>query len=162
MIYIITSIKIHQQQNMINNLHKFYTQQELCYILIWNDLKYYIPSIVILSCSNSIIINIMSYINIFRLKDNIIKKLREKYTSNTLIILSQYYYHDLFNQTKTNKYLILNINITLINCTIVVLLFNETSNKITVVYNPNKQTIQLILIRRNIPNKKYFNIRNNT
>ena len=61
MIYIITSIKIYQQQNMINNLHKFETQQELCYILTWNDLKCYIPSIITLSCSNSIMINIMSY-----------------------------------------------------------------------------------------------------
>ena len=58
-------------------------------------LKGYIPSIVTLNCSNSIIINTISYMNIFRLKDNIIKKLREKYTSNTLIIHSQYY-HDLF------------------------------------------------------------------
>ena len=81
---------------MINNLHKFETQQELCYILIWNDLKCYIPSIVTLNCSNSIMINIMSYINIFRWKDNVIKKLREKYTSNTLIIHSQCCYHDLF------------------------------------------------------------------
>ena len=47
----------------------------------------------------------------------------------------------------------MNINITLINYTIIVLLFNETSNKITVVYNPHKQTVQLILIRRNIQNK---------
>jgi len=98
-------------------------------------------------------INTMSHINIFRLKDNIIKKLREKYTSNTLIIHSQCCYHDLFNQTQTNKCLILNINITLTNCTIIVLLFNETSNKITVVYNPHKQTVQLILIRRNIQDK---------
>ena len=51
-------------------------------------LKCYNPSIVTLSCNNSIMINIMSYINIFRLKYNIIKKLREKYTSNTLIIHS--------------------------------------------------------------------------
>ena len=76
MIYIITSIKIYKQQNMINNLHKFETQQELCYILTWNDLKDYNPSIVTLSCINSIMINIMSHINIFRLKDNVIKKLR--------------------------------------------------------------------------------------
>ena len=47
----------------------------------------------------------------------------------------------------------MNINITLINCTIIVLLFNETSNKITVIYNPHKQTFQLILIRINIPDK---------
>ena len=47
----------------------------------------------------------------------------------------------------------MNINITLINCTIIVLSFNETSNKITVVYNPHKQTVQLILIWRNILNK---------
>ena len=80
----------------------------------------------------------MSYINIFILKDNIIKKLREKYTSNTLIIHSQCYYHDLFNKTKTNKCLILNINITLTNYTIIVLLFNEISNKITVIYNTHK------------------------
>ena len=39
-------------------------------------LKGYNPNIVTLSCINSIMINIMSYINIFRLKDNIIKKLR--------------------------------------------------------------------------------------
>ena len=80
----------------------------------------------------------MSYINIFILKYNIIKKLREKYTSNVLIIPSQYYYHYLFNQTQTNKCLILNINITLTNYTIIVLLFNETSNKITVIYNPHE------------------------
>ena len=96
MIYIITSIKIHQQQNMINNLKKFKKQQELCYILILHDLKGYIPIIVTLSCNNSIMINIMSYMNRFILKDNIIKKLREKYTSNVLIIPSQYYYHYLF------------------------------------------------------------------
>ena len=47
----------------------------------------------------------------------------------------------------------LNININLTNYIIVVLSFNETSNKITVIYNPHQQTIQLILIRRNIPNK---------
>ena len=47
----------------------------------------------------------------------------------------------------------MNINITLTNYTIIVLLFNETSNKIKVIYNPHKQTIQLILIRRNIPDK---------
>ena len=47
----------------------------------------------------------------------------------------------------------MNKNITLINCTIIVLSFNETSNKITVVYNPHKQTVQLILIRRNIQDK---------
>ena len=41
-------------------------------------LKGYIPSIVILRCINSIMINIMNNINIFILKDNIIKKLREK------------------------------------------------------------------------------------
>ena len=46
----------------------------------------------------------------------------------------------------------LNINITLISYTIIVLLFYETSNKITVIYNPYKQTIQLILIR-NIQDK---------
>ena len=51
-------------------------------------LKCYNPSIVTLSCINSIMINIMSHINIFRLKENVIKKLREKYTSNTLIIHS--------------------------------------------------------------------------
>ena len=87
-------------------------------------LKCYIPSIITLSCINSIIINIMSHINIFILKDNIIKKLREKYTSNVLIILSQCYYHYLFNQTQTNKCLMLNINITLTNCTNIILLFN--------------------------------------
>ena len=46
---------------MINNLHKFETQQELCYILTLNDLKGYNQSIVTLNCSNSIMINIMSY-----------------------------------------------------------------------------------------------------
>ena len=40
----------------------------------------------------------------------------------------------------------LNINITLTNYIIIVLLFNETSNKITVIYNPHQQTVQLILI----------------
>ena len=47
----------------------------------------------------------------------------------------------------------MNINITLINYTIIVLLFNEISNKITISYNPHKQTVQLILIRRNISNE---------
>ena len=47
----------------------------------------------------------------------------------------------------------MNINITLTNYTIIVLSFYETSNKIIVIYNPYQQTVQLILIRRNIPNK---------
>ena len=106
-----------------------------------------------LVCTNSIMNNVMSHINGFRLKDSVISTLKSKYTSKPLIIPAQVCKHDLFAQRPTTGGLILNTNITLTNCTNITLSFPQTDNEISVVKNPEQQSAQLILIGKNIPDK---------
>ncbi len=47
----------------------------------------------------------------------------------------------------------LNTNITLTNCTNIALSFPQTDNQISVVFNPEQQAAQLILMGKNIPDK---------
>ena len=116
---------------------------------------YYYPATlkVKLECSNSIMNNAMSHIYGFRLKDNVINQLRNKYSSKPLIIPAQICKHDLFAQRPTAGGLKLNTNITLTNCTNIALSFPKTDNQITVVNNPEQQAAQLILMGKNIPDK---------
>ena len=47
----------------------------------------------------------------------------------------------------------LNTNITLTNCTNIALSFPQTDNQISVVFHPEQQAAQLILMGKNIPDK---------
>ena len=114
----------------------------------------YVTSIEVqLVCTNSIMNNVMSHINWFRLKDSVISSLKSKYSSKSLIIPAQICKHDLFAQRPTAGCLRLNTNITLTNCTNIALSFPQTDNEISVVKNPEQQSAQLILIGNNIPDK---------
>ena len=106
-----------------------------------------------LVCTNSIMNNVMSHINGFRLKDSVISTLKSTYASKPLIIPAQVCKHDLFAQRPTAGGLQLNTNITLTNCTNIALSFHQTDNEISVVKNPEQQSPQLILMGNNIPDK---------
>ena len=133
--------------------HEFVQCGDEALILYATDSDTFQAAYVRLTCSNVVMTNAMSHINGFRLKDKIISQLRSKYSSKPLIIPAQHCNHDLFSQMPTSKGLKLNTNITLTNCTNIVLSFPQTPNQISVVHNPEQNAAQLIVMGKNIPDK---------